>query len=1288
MGALLSREIIQSRIWLNPKGEEVPIWNYKEIFPITVFDAVRESMDDDKSTTLTEILQDIYKQIAGKQPIFPNKPANYLMTFAGVQGGVGSIEIGTEIPYDPAKRTHSRIPTEKAVGDFLLTIGLVIIDDNGNLVLPDPDTRKVTWSEILGRPQLYNGLGNNTDGFIIQSAMTDIINGIVNDLTNFMASDDSRFNTLKTQFDTHVADNNNPHNMTVDSIGAASKIEFDTHATDYNNPHNTNKFNIGLGNVDNTSDRDKPISNSTQSALDNIIQLLTDSIGDIDSTIDGMNYISDITYDQPTGKLKITFINGTIVFINIPIDNLVEHVAYDSTTKELKLHKLGGHVATVDIRELFINGSIGNEIALTFIKDTNDTRIIKASIIDNSIVASRSIKHASITTALYADQSVSAAKIKNRAVTNDKLDEESVTSNKLDINSVTTTKISNRAVTGDKIFSSTVDNRVLAVTNNGSSPMWLQIVSQMIANNGIETVNVKNEAITEDKLGISSVTTDKLADGTITNIKIKDNTIANDKLLNSTITGLKIAPSITLPGTPKIQLVPSINDSSTSIASTQWVKNNMDIIQIRNDNLVSRSVDGRVLFTSTAPYKVLAVIAGQTDPVWTSVTGDMIDEGTIESAHIQDNSIGNKKIANNAILSNHISYKAIQSNHIDDDAIENYHIFKSQNSNMVLGVTLANTNPNYVKINKEMMGYNSVGMEQILPQSITMDKIIQSEDPHMILGSPLKNSPPKWTKATNQMLDNRIVDGRVLFTSPIPHRVLTVSQSYENPEWTRIIGEMIKENEITSNHLKERSITGDSLADSAIESRSIAANAIKEINIDSRAVTGAKLFTSDMPNRVLGVGTYPYTNAEWLQVNTEMIEDGAVTGAKLFTSNYPYRVIASTQAGTPPEYIKLTNDFIMDDTIRPQKLVRDFVFFGSPTIALRPDSTANDSRIPDTRWVRETIANIIKDFNPEILFESIDTDMITNHSITGRKLMTHPYAPRVLGITHPNADVEFLLIEEALIADGSVTNNKLRRDITLMGSPSVEVRPSSVASDAQGGGALIPDCQWVLDRINEGSIGGGGGGGGTPVLTPGIVGTNFLANRAVTGEKLFTTATANRVLGVLGSNTSPQYLKVINDMIDDKAITGRTLFTTTASNMVLGVTTANSTPIYTKINNQMLGDNIISTDKIQTYAVTKDKILDGDITIQKLADEPMINTTRLIDKSVTGDKIASNAIIPDTMIPDNTISSEKLRNDVILRGYPTVDNGTDLTKRSVRNTIISPDSPSGGQHGDIWFRYI
>ena len=59
---------------------------------------------------------------------------------------------------------------------------------------------------------------------------------------------------------------------------------FDSHLTDTNNPHAVTKTQIGLGNVDNTSDVNKPISTATQAALDAKQNTLANSDGLIEGT--------------------------------------------------------------------------------------------------------------------------------------------------------------------------------------------------------------------------------------------------------------------------------------------------------------------------------------------------------------------------------------------------------------------------------------------------------------------------------------------------------------------------------------------------------------------------------------------------------------------------------------------------------------------------------------------------------------------------------------------------------------------------------------------------------------------------------------------------------------------------------------------------------------------------------------------------------------------------------------------------------------------------------------------
>lgn len=116
---------------------------------------------------------------------------------------------------------------------------------------------------------------------------------IIND-TPFTQDQVNAINSTVTQekvesYSAHIANKSNPHNVTKSQVGlgnvdntsdankpisAAQQAALDAisddlseHIEDTNNPHAVTKTQIGLGNVDNTSDANKPISSATQAAL-------------------------------------------------------------------------------------------------------------------------------------------------------------------------------------------------------------------------------------------------------------------------------------------------------------------------------------------------------------------------------------------------------------------------------------------------------------------------------------------------------------------------------------------------------------------------------------------------------------------------------------------------------------------------------------------------------------------------------------------------------------------------------------------------------------------------------------------------------------------------------------------------------------------------------------------------------------------------------------------------------------------------------------------------------------
>lgn len=116
-----------------------------------------------------------------------------------------------------------------------------------------------------------------------------------------------------------------------DQAGITSDIDavqtnLETHINNKSNPHKVNKAQVGLGNVDNTSDANKPISNATQTALNGkfsatdgkALKQRVDNIPELvatDITVDSDNDSVNISLD------KTSIVDGTLSGTTININS-------------------------------------------------------------------------------------------------------------------------------------------------------------------------------------------------------------------------------------------------------------------------------------------------------------------------------------------------------------------------------------------------------------------------------------------------------------------------------------------------------------------------------------------------------------------------------------------------------------------------------------------------------------------------------------------------------------------------------------------------------------------------------------------------------------------------------------------------------------------------------------------------------------------------------------------------------------------------------------------------------
>ena len=1106
--AFIGNEIVQSRVWLDPNAEPAPNLNYKHTFPITVFDAVRKEMADADSITLTEELERIDNALSGKQSKIPAKSPDNLVTYGGIAGIFGSIKITDHIPFESLEQSNDKIPTEKAVGDLLRTYGVIpngafdgdlfnfFIDDdgrliieydgsedfnpviyadpNGNIILESEESAQdlaltkfyfsmeednafvtttdenqtiftVFWNRIIGKPEIVNTLGDNPNAVVNQAAITSAINALQLQLDGVW--DDLDSSALAAKVRTHILDIDNPHAITPEKIGAVSITEFSDHQNSDTNPHHVTKAQVGLSDVDNTSDIDKPISKATQLALDHLSLLLTD----LNGKYNDLHYLKDMKFTLGTGRLELEYNDGSLIGTNIPIAGLVDDVYVDVETNQLAIKDLNGDTKFLDLQKILGTyiGSAGAQINVTI----GSSNSIRAEIIPGTIDSTH-IRSGSLLGSLLADKTIKGTKIADLTITTTNLANGSVTTEKIADGTITGGKIKAHSITGANLFTTKNANSVLAVGNANTNAQWMKITDEMIADSGI----------TGTKLAKKTITADRIDDNAIVAAKINNGAVITEKIANGAVTGDKLDHALTIGGNPTLAESPAEEARSHELVDAAWVRWLINHNTIGIDDINPRSVTGRHLFSSPIKNRALVVTSVDGDAEWGLISAGMLAPGAVTPGTFADGAVITESIAAEAVTSEKIAKYTIREENIAESGVGLDNIVESEEANTILAVGPEGGHPKYSKVFAEMIANDAIGTENLQDGSITVDKIASPEDSNTILGFDSHNKTPSWIKITEKYISNGSITAEKMFTSPEPNMVLAAVTPNAPPVYTKVTSEMLADITLDSINIADDSIKSRHIAEKAISSKNLQKNIIASEHIQDNAVTVDKIDHPEIKARVLGYAT-DNDDIDWVTIETAMIDDHAVTFDKLPQTEVEFTVLGSRSPNSDPSYIQLTEEFFIDGAIGSSKLKPDLIFTGNPRLADNPSIGSNDHSIPTTKWVRDTIQTAMLSF-PVSGMAGGGISNVPDHYFSLAVLQPSAEANRVVGVIEENGNAEYVQVNSEMVENGAITSEKIERNTTLLGSPSIEVRPPYEASDLNENGNLIPDVQWVKKTVD------------------------------------------------------------------------------------------------------------------------------------------------------------------------------------------------------------------------------
>lgn len=161
-------------------------------------------------------------------------------------------------------------------------------------------------------------------------------------------------NPVKELIDEQLASDINEILETVE----AGVESFTTHTKDLNNPHQVTKEQVGLGNVDNTSDLDKPISNAVSSA----IKSLEGKISGVDSAVKTLENKVDSAVNTLNTKVD-SAVKTLENKVDSAVNTLNDKLSSSSETFNSKIEEVKSSVKTLDSKINSAVNTINGDIA-------------------------------------------------------------------------------------------------------------------------------------------------------------------------------------------------------------------------------------------------------------------------------------------------------------------------------------------------------------------------------------------------------------------------------------------------------------------------------------------------------------------------------------------------------------------------------------------------------------------------------------------------------------------------------------------------------------------------------------------------------------------------------------------------------------------------------------------------------------------------------------------------------------------------------------------------------------
>lgn len=452
----------------------------------------------------------------------------------------------------------------------------------------------------------------------------------------------------------------------------------------------------------------------------------------------------------------------------------------------------GGLTSVVSDGTLSGDGTVGNALGVA------DDGIDTAQLADNAVETAQ-INNGAVTASKIADNTITATQIASDTITAAELAANAVNTTEIADNAVTNAKLADNIVglaelahgTADRFLgfnasgepaelpapsagiSSVASNATLSGDGTSGTPL-------SVADGGIGTAQLANDAVTNAKLADNAVNTAEIANDAVTNAKLADDAVDTAQIANDAVDTDQIANNAIETAQIAGDAVTQAKLADDSVGLAQLAHGTADrylgfnasgapaeLTAPSGGGLSAVTSDGTLTGDGTSGDALGIANGGvnTTQLADDAVTTAKIANNAIENAQLADDAVGNSEIADNAVHTTQINDNAVTNAKLADDAVDTDEIA----NNAVTNAKLANNS-----VESAQIAQNAVGTSEIADDAVTLAKMAGGTADRYIgydsSGNPAELSAPVGAGNTIMHIDaaDTSVSGNTIVLSPTP----------------------------------------------------------------------------------------------------------------------------------------------------------------------------------------------------------------------------------------------------------------------------------------------------------------------------------------------------------------------------------------------------------------------------------------------------------------------------------------------------------------------------------------